>query len=73
MKQTLFYFSAAGKFFLAHGLGQLTHDVKCDVKTLNFRSDAIFAPPREIPYDVRKRSLCDAKCQKIKEMTNDVK
>ena len=59
MRQSLVYFfSGAGQFCLAHGLGQLTHDVKSDVRTLNFRSDVIFAPPRKTPNDVRKRSLC---------------
>ena len=30
-----------------------------------------FPPPRKTPNDVRNRSLCDVKCQKIKEATND--
>ena len=30
----MFYFSGAGKFCLAHGLGQLTRDVKSVEKTL---------------------------------------
>ena len=47
MRQNLFYFSGAGKFCLAHGLGQLTRDVKSDVRTLNFGSDVIFAPPQK--------------------------
>ena len=34
-------------YCLAHGLGQLTYDVKSYVKTLNFRSDVIFSPPRK--------------------------
>ena len=38
-------FSGAGKFCLAHGLGQLTRNVKSDAGTLNFRSDVIVAPP----------------------------
>ena len=45
------------------GLGQLTRDVESDVRTLNFRSDVIFASPRKILNDVWKRSLCDVKCQ----------
>ena len=52
-------FSGAGKFCLAHGLRQLTRDMKHDVRNLNFRSDVTFAPPRKTPNDVRKRSLCD--------------
>ena len=71
MRQSLFFFCEAGKFCLAYGLGQLMHDVKSDVGTLNFRSDVIFAPPRQTPYDVRKRSLCDVKCQKMKKMMNN--
>ena len=46
--------SGAGKICPAHGLGQLTRDVKSDVRNLNFRSDVIFAPPRKTPNDVRK-------------------
>ena len=38
-KTVLFYFSGAGKICLAHGLRQLTRDVKNDVRTLNFRSN----------------------------------
>ena len=34
--------SGAGNFCLADGLGQLTCDVKSDIRTLNFRSDVIF-------------------------------
>ena len=53
MRQNLFFFfSGAGKFCLAHGLGQLTSDVKSYVRTLNFRSDVIFA--RKTQNDVRK-------------------
>ena len=36
MRQSLFYFSDAYKFCLAHGLRQLTRDVKSDVKTVNY-------------------------------------
>ena len=39
-------FSGAGKFCLAHELGQPTHDVKIDIRILSFKSDVIFAPPR---------------------------
>ena len=52
-------FSGAGKFCLAHGLRQLTCDIKHDV-----RSDVFFAPPRKTHNDVLKMSLCDVKCQK---------
>ena len=58
------FFSGAAKFCLANGLRQLTHGVKSDLRTLNSRSDVISAPPRETPNDIRKRSLCDVKCQK---------
>ena len=67
MTQSLFYFSGARKFFLTHGLRQLTRDVKSEVRTLNFRSDITFAPTRKTPTDVRKRSLCNVKCQKSKK------
>ena len=63
MRQILFYFSGAGKFCLAHELRQLRRDVKHIFKTLNFRSDVTFAPTPETPNDIRKRSLCDVKCQ----------
>ena len=46
-RQNSLYFSGAGKFCLAHGLRQLTHDVESDVRTINFRSDVIFTPPRK--------------------------
>ena len=36
-------FGGAGKFCLAHGLRQLTHDFKSDVRILNFRSDVTCA------------------------------
>ena len=42
MKQSLFYFSGAGKFCLAHGLRQLTRNVQSDVRLVNFRSDMRF-------------------------------
>ena len=45
--------SCVGNFCLAHGLGQLTRDVKSDVRTLNFASDIIFAPPRKTSNDIR--------------------
>ena len=57
-------FSGAGKFCLAHGLKQLTSNVKTDVITLNFRGDITSAPPRKMLSYVRRRSLCDIKCQK---------
>ena len=37
MRRILFYFSGAGKFYLAHGLRQLTRNVKSDARTLDFR------------------------------------
>ena len=57
-------FSGAGKFCLAHGLRQLTRDIKSDVRILNFRSDLSYSFPQKSPNDVHKRSLCDVKCQK---------
>ena len=33
-RQSLFYFSSAGKFCLAHGLRQLTRDTKNDISCL---------------------------------------
>ena len=63
MRKSLLYFSGAGSFCLAHGLRQLTRDVKSDVRTLNYRCDATFAPPRNTPNVVRKKSLCDVKYQ----------
>ena len=70
MRKTLFYFSGAGKSCLAHGLGQLIRDVKSDVRTLNFKSDVIFAPPRKTPNDVEK-VVMRRKMSKVKEMTNN--
>ena len=55
-------FSGAENFCLAHGLGQLTHDGKSDVKDLNFRSHVTYALLQKTPNDVRQRSLCDVKC-----------
>ena len=63
--------SDAGKFCLAHGLSQLKRDVNHDVRTLNFKSDVTFAPPRKTPNGIRESSFRDAKCQKMKEMTNN--
>ena len=60
--------SGAGKFCVAHGLGQLTRDIKSDVRTLNFRIDVTFAPPRKTPNGVRRRSLCDMKSKKYKKL-----
>ena len=68
MRQNSFYFSDAGKFCLVHGLRQLTRDIKHYIRTLNFISDATFAPPRKTPNDVRKRSLCDVN---VKSERND--
>ena len=38
-------FSGPGKFCLAHGLRQLTRDVKNDVRILNFKSDVTDVVP----------------------------
>ena len=57
-------FSGVGKAYFAHGLRQLTRDVKCEVRILNFRSDVTYALPRKTPNDVRIKPLCDVKCQK---------
>ena len=46
MRQSLFYFSGAGKFCLAHGLRQLTRVVKSDIRTFKFRSDVTYPPSR---------------------------
>ena len=59
-----FIFSGAGKFCLAHGLRQLTRDVKRDVRILNLRSDVTYSLPRKIPNGVRRRSLFDVKIHK---------
>ena len=72
MRQSLFYFSGSGKFCLPHGLRHLTRDDKSDVRILNFISDVTYALPRKTPNDVRRRSLCDVKCRKIKEITDDL-
>ena len=45
MRQSLFYFSGAGKFCLVRGLRQFTCGVKSDAKTLNFSSDVMYALP----------------------------
>ena len=60
-------FSVAGKFCLAHGLRQLTCDVKNDIRTINFRNGVTFAPLRKTRNDVRKRSLCDVIMSKIEK------
>ena len=59
MREFVLFSSDAEKFCLAHGLRQLTRDVKCDVRILNFRSNATCALPRNTPNDVRRRPLCD--------------
>ena len=51
VRQSLFYFSGAGKFRLAHGLRQLIRDVKSDVRILNFRSDVTYSLKRKTPND----------------------
>ena len=47
--------SVKDTYSLAHGLRQLTRDVKNDVRILNFRSDVTYALPRKTPTDVRRR------------------
>ena len=54
-------------YSLAHGLRQLTRDVKSDVRILHFRSDVTNSLPRKTPpNDVRGRPLCDVKCHRYK-------
>ena len=60
--------SSAAKFCLAHGLGQLTRDIKCDVRTLNVRNGVIFVPPGKYRMTFGK----GRKMSKIKEMTHDI-
>ena len=60
MRQSLFYFSGAEKYWLR----QLTRDVKSDVRLLNFRSDVIFVPPRK--KDIMRHNM-----SKIKGMINN--
>ena len=43
----LFYFSGAGIFCFTHRLRQLTHDVKSDVRSLNFISDVTHISSRK--------------------------
>ena len=38
-------FSGAGKSCLVHGLRQLTHDIKSDIRILNFRNDVTYSLP----------------------------
>ena len=64
LRQNLFYFSRAGKFCLAQGLGQLTRDVLCDVRTLNSRRDVTLALPRKKSNNLRREPLCDVKLHK---------
>ena len=49
---------------VCYGIRHLTRDVNNDVRTLNFRTDVTYAPPRKTPNDVKGRPLCDVKCQK---------
>ena len=67
MRQSLSIFGGAGKFGLTHELGQLTRDVKSDVRILDFRSDVFLAQQRKTPNDVWIKSLCDIKCLKQKK------
>ena len=52
------------KLCLAHGLRQLTRDVKGDVRIITFESDVTYALPRKTPNDFRRKPLCDVKCHK---------
>ena len=54
MRQSLFYFTGAGKFSLTHGLRYLKRDVKSDVRTLNCVSGVTFAPPRQTQMTLGK-------------------
>ena len=47
---------------------QLTGHAKTYVKTLNLRSDVTSASSRKTVNDVRRRLLCDEKCQKQKKL-----
>ena len=47
-REFVLFLAMLENFYLAHGLRQLIRNVKCDVRTLNFMSDVIFAPPRKI-------------------------
>ena len=47
MRQSVIYFIGAGKFCLAHGLRQLTLDVKTVIRILNFRSDVNYVLPQK--------------------------
>ena len=51
-------------------VGQLTWDVKSDIRTLNFISDVTYAAPQKTTNDAQRRLLRDIKCQKMKETTN---
>ena len=48
---------------------KLTREVKSDVRTLNLRSDVIFASPRKTPNEVWKSWSSDVKCKKMKEFS----
>ena len=68
MRQSFFLFLVVlKKICLAHELRQITRDIKSDVRTLNFISDVTFVVPRKTSNDVRRWSLCDIICQKIKK------
>ena len=45
MRQSCSIYIGSGEFCLAHGLRQLTCNVKSEVKTQNFRSDVTNPPP----------------------------
>ena len=65
LRWSLFYFSGAGKFCLAHGLRQLTcNGGKSDVRTLYGRSHVIYGPPPNMSNDVQRRLIWEVKCHK---------
>ena len=64
MTEFFYIFSGAGKFCLAHGLRQRTHDVKSDVRILDFRSDVTYLLQQKTPKDVRRRLFCDVRLVK---------
>ena len=57
---------------LPNGLRQLTRDVKSDVRTLNFRSDVTYAPPRKTSNEDLEKVVMRRKMSKIKETTKDI-
>ena len=62
MRQSFFIiFSGAGKLCLAHGLRELKHEVKKDVRILNFISD----------ITTKNKVVMQHKLSKKEEMSND--